>query len=1753
MRVLGGRHPLTNEHRQVEVEAGATIAEALDIAIASTGLDWPPERFVASVNDVRVPREYWHRVRPKPGTMVIFRPVASGQESLRTLLFLGIAVAALFIAPFIAGPAILGLTGAALSAGTALIGGAITIGGALLLNALMPLRPPQQDTGQPKTLPMISGASNEARPWGSIPVVLGRHRISPMYAAMPYSFFSGNKQYMNLIFCVGYGPLHIEPASLRIGDTPITQFEEVQKEIDEGRDPLTAVENIITLFPRNVNELPLGQVLKSSFQWVNRVTGDLTRTISIDVIAAQGIWIFDKKTGKYKDRPVTVNVQYRKYVKGQAANAGWIARPNIVFHVNRDTYRKGDQWNVLPAGFWEVRLRKVTADYPVGGKDQVADTIIWQTLRGFQTGVPIYFPQRLALIGLRVRATDQFNGVINSFNCIAQSYVSHWNGSTWVPGTLSSNPGDLFLQVLTGPANARPRTAAQIDYDSIQRWAKDCTDRGFTYNAVISDQRTVREVLSDIAAAGRATVALRNGKWGVSFARNSDDVSWHFTPRNSSGLKSTRTYREMPHALRVRYIDGSVKGDWKQSENIVYNDTPDGSGPNGQYTAATAHLYETVEFPGITDKSLVHKSARFQLAQALLRPETHTLTADIESLRLERGDKVILSTDTLLIGTGYGRVISVDPITQTVVVDSRVIMEPGKTYQVKFTIVVAGLPQFLTRTVLNSSSETDVLHLAPYDVPPTMPAPGNLFSFGTTLLVTNDYRVLDVRPGADLSAQFMLVDDAPNIEYEGDIPDYDPGMDGQPNPYTLTPQSITFNESFSGYGYQAKSTVQLTVQIPRVGTIRAFEFQSLDVDNNGDWTPFAVVNAPLLTATKDNMEPGNYQFRVRALFREDYSSGPNDFSAWVDQITGMDGLLVDIVRVHNFFELPPDVENFHLTILGDIMRFEWDAVSAFNLAYYRIRYNAVTDTSALWGSSVELTTTTATSFTTPTRSGTYLIKAVTFAQAESQNENDIVVVTTAGPHANILDTFYEAPFSPNFPGTHHFTQVQGGLLLTLTVGTSIITAITSLGLNANMRLLLESGTLASWPGSGQKWLDESGNGYDFFLGPDGTVAAAGDPAFVGAPGDATRNAYWNFDGNDYFTYDAVNEAWMDNLHMAGAKWSAVFSVYIPTLGVDYHLAGTAGHDSTKVGFNLFITGNHLELDVSNGGVGSLAASGSLVINTVGWHVVGVSVDEAAGIGTFMIDNVTEDFVGYYDTPSTAASAYKMQIGSAGNAAFKVPNGTRLRAFGIWEGVILTPEQMLALANMAKASQNYTLNQGFYQFAQYVDLGRVYTSRITANVTAHGISAGDTMDHWTTLADVAKLDTSDPSSWSIETVYVTSDGPQPKSILQLITDQGLLTNLKLCLEAGNSPSWPGTGQKWLDESGGGYDFFLGPDATVSATTDPAYVGSFATLQRWSGYWNFNATSYFTYDSVNETWMDAIHKDNAKFSILISLYVATLDSLSHYLTGDTNSVTQVGFQIYIANNKLVFLTTNGTAQSYGITSNLTIAAIGWHTVGITIDEAAGTGTFILDDAKQDFTGVVFASPSAATATFKMQIGAAGNAAGIIQAGWHVHSVAMWQGTALTSSQLAAIGSAIQHNDDLIFGDTWQPFSITDVTARAIVFGIRLNGSVDGSVSPAVVKLSVTVDMPDRHEGYHFDNGAGGGSGTSPGGFTILFDPPFKKLTDITLANYNLNTTNGAERYSILSRDENHVTIIFQNNSTVLDRSFDLHAYGYGEVVP
>lgn len=252
-------------------------------------------------------------------------------------------------------------------------------------------------------------------------------------------------------------------------------------------------------------------------------------------------------------------------------------------------------------------------------------------------------------------------------------------------------------------------------------------------------------------------------------------------------------------------------------------------------------------------------------------------------------------------------------------------------------------------------------------------------------------------------------------------------------------------------------------------------------------------------------------------------------------------------------------------------------------------------------------------------------------------------------------------------------------------GSRLYDVILNLGLTTGLQLCLDSGDSLSYT-SGQSWLDRSGNGYDFFLGADGSATAT-DPTFAGAVGD--QSAYWSFDGGDYFRYDSTNEAWMNRLHQNNAIFTIV-SFCFPAIpnGVPATnrtlLATNGGHvSSPAIGIGVDPDGN---IRVSNGPsspANVLSASPTSKANDLAWNMTGISLDEASGAGgSFCYLNGaynqvsgSDTFNGTYTSPSASDASYKMEICARGNALLPVGSGTRLSCLAIWDGIILTKVNM----------------------------------------------------------------------------------------------------------------------------------------------------------------------------------------------------------------------------------------------------------------------------------------------------------------------------------------------------------------------------------------------------------------------------------------------------------------------------------------------
>jgi len=891
VRVVGRAHVLAGERFDLHLPAGLSISELLELA----GVAGRPVSVRLQGHPIEA--RNFAKIRVKPGATLTVVPVA-GNGNMRLVLSAVVAIAALVIAPY-AAPSIatafaaIGVTVSAATA-TAIAASAFMMAGTLALSMLFPVRPASSNNVASNSLNSIQGANNQANTFGAVPVVLGRHRQSPYYAAKPYTEISGSDQWLRLLFCLGYGPLDI--SDLKIGETPLSSFADYQLEIKQGFPSDTPV----TLYPGTVDEVSLqielgagvdGQFLLSNpGPWNQQTTAPDTDHISLDYTAVAGIYATDQN-GTEVYFSVYIETQYRL-----AGSVGAWSTPSeqyVVFQRSVDPTRRGLVIDVA-RGQYEVRVRRANGQ---GAPQYTKDKIIWTALRSIKNVAPLNFPKPLALVALRIRATDQLSGVINTFNCITTSLVKSYSGagSVWNNDTASQNPADLFRHVLQSAANARAVPDSELDLATIQDWWIYCRDNGFKFNQVVNATGSVQEKLADIAASGRAVVNFRNGKRSVVWDRPTDTVVDHYTPRNSWGLKGHKVIAQQPHGWRVTFIN--EENGYTRDERIVYDDG---------FNEGNATLFEGIQFPGVTDPDLIWKHGRFHIAQVRLRPETISISVGWDQLVAGMGDRIELAHDVLLIGLAYGRVKAISG--QVVTLDEICTVDVGKTYGLTFR--VADDTRSVTRAVAVSTTAGEYTQLTLVgDL--SLIEVGNLFVFGETNQITATYRIKEIKQQRDLVATLTLVDDAPEISLadQGTIPAYSPHVTIPPDPFTLPPQYFGYAELVEGDGATARAFVLLSWQVPPHRVASSVEVQIKDLDAASPWVTVGNAVLPATSLQLPITRAGTFSFRVRALFVDGTAS---NWSA------------IESVLLQGLPRAPSAVENLRNTYINGRSFLFWD-------------------------------------------------------------------------------------------------------------------------------------------------------------------------------------------------------------------------------------------------------------------------------------------------------------------------------------------------------------------------------------------------------------------------------------------------------------------------------------------------------------------------------------------------------------------------------------------------------------------------------------------------------------------------------------------------------------------------------------------------------------------------------------------------------------------------------------------------------------
>lgn len=342
------------------------------------------------------------------------------------------------------------------------------------------------------------------------------------------------------------------------------------------------------------------------------------------------------------------------------------------------------------------------------------------------------------------------------------------NGGVWTHRHTRS-PASLFRYVLQHPASARPVANADIDLPALQRWHNICRLQGFHFDTVlVGGQRPLLDVLKDIAAAGRASPTLVDGKWSVVIDVPKPTVVQCFTPHNSWGFEGTRRLPQMPHALRVRFFN-RARG-WQPDERIVYDDGRDES---------NATLLERIDLPGITEAETVHSFGRFHLAQMKLRPDLYTINCDAEHLICTRGDRVKVAHDVPMWGLGSGRITAVtrdgsNLITGLTLDESLPMKASGESYVLRVRKSATGGNTSIALSNPVADGNYNTLVVATPFVDANIDD-NDLVLFGLNGSESVDLLVQAIEPAANNTARLTLVDYAPGVfnADEEEIPAWD--------------------------------------------------------------------------------------------------------------------------------------------------------------------------------------------------------------------------------------------------------------------------------------------------------------------------------------------------------------------------------------------------------------------------------------------------------------------------------------------------------------------------------------------------------------------------------------------------------------------------------------------------------------------------------------------------------------------------------------------------------------------------------------------------------------------------------------------------------------------------------------------------------------------------------------------------------------------------------------------------------------------
>lgn len=756
---------------------------------------------------------------PPDGSQIICTPHIAGKGLKRILGF--VAMIALTVYAGNVGGGLWAKAGSFFAKGAigaTLASGAVMFLGGKLINSIFP-----QDISTPK---WQDTESSQSYGWDlPTPSTLAGNCIGETYGeCIPAAQLLeqhvetvNNKQYLNLLYCGGYGPVD-SIDKIRIDYTDIGNFTGVQLETRFG----TNDQKPISFFHTTPLDQAVGLELDVGSPLVRTSDSALASSLEVTLEWPAGLYHINDDSN-FGNATTKFLIEYRK----SGADTWTLDKEYTETAATNEAIRKSYQINGLEEGRYDVRVTLLSK--PSSSRDQAM--VQWTLLTSYNNGV--YARPGKVLVAMRILATNQLSSGVPSvswrqkrnavwvYNPNQSAYEQQpANNPIWAAYDIMHQCRQL-KNINTGEMEFVHYGCGHENLDAYYEQWKDAADYAFEmiinengekehryeFDAFFDTAQKRITAAQKAAAVGHAVIIAHGRNYGVVVDRPGHISQIFGEGRTTvSSVKGSFTSKEdRARAVDVTYNDehNDFKNTMMTVRSPLYNkDT-------GVDNTTQLTLF------GVKRRSQAYREAVTALATSERQLQFIELQTDIDGIVAEYGDIVGYNHAVSRIGIASGRLVSA--AASKVVLDKSVDLDPTKTYEIYITLSDDTIVKRSVASVTTATKTTELAVTVPFD-DAQMPARFDNYAFGECDKSIKPFRIVSASRDGDMLVSLKLAEyDEAMYATELDYSKY-PVIDYSSSPSVAKITSLTAREQSRTIDRTTVPDIAVTWEMSRSGT-----------------------------------------------------------------------------------------------------------------------------------------------------------------------------------------------------------------------------------------------------------------------------------------------------------------------------------------------------------------------------------------------------------------------------------------------------------------------------------------------------------------------------------------------------------------------------------------------------------------------------------------------------------------------------------------------------------------------------------------------------------------------------------------------------------------------------------------------------------------------------------------------------------------------------------------------------------------------